>query len=394
MLALLMMVSMTHGLCMATMPALFDEIKTDLGLLHGGAGFIWGAVSLGALFTTLLGGTLGDRFGTKRVIAVGLLLTALTTAMRSLMPNFWGLSVSMLFFGMAFGLIAPNSPKAVGMWFPPRELGRALGLMTVEGAAGWAVALMLSATLSSALGGWENVMWLMAGITIICLVIWLIVARERPANARAPVHDGLTARERIGKVFRIRDLWFIALMQMCVGGAANANIGLLPETLVERGMTASMAGVFLGISTWTVAAASLLLPSVSDKIGLRKVFIWPSILVCAATVTFFGVFIGSSLVIIIVIYSLAVGAAVPLFRALIIENDEIGSNLTGSAFGLIGSLSRGGQMIIPFTMGAVMDATGQYWPGFFMLTALFGLGAFAATRLQENGWKAKKSASL
>jgi ACS family glucarate transporter-like MFS transporter len=203
----------------------------------------------------------------------------------------------------------------------------------------------------------------------------------------------VSAREALGKVFRVRDLWLVAMMELCVGGAAIANIGLLPETLEDRGMTSSMAGIYVSISTWVIAAFSFIGPFFSDKVGLRKPFISPFLFVSAATITFFGVLMGAPVVIAIVVYSAALGTALPLFRALIIENEHIDSSLIGSAVGLLYTINRFGAMFLPFAMGAMIDATDKYWPAFLLLAVLIAIGALFGAAVKETGWKAKKATS-
>ena len=89
MLALLMSLALVHGFGAAIMPALFDEIKDELDIKHAQVGIIWGAVALGALLTAIIGGALGDRFGAKRVISIGLLFMGISLVLRAIFASFW-----------------------------------------------------------------------------------------------------------------------------------------------------------------------------------------------------------------------------------------------------------------------------------------------------------------
>jgi NNP family nitrate/nitrite transporter-like MFS transporter len=392
MLAWLMLVGIVGGFSQAVMPPLFNEIKEELALSSAQVGIIWGAHPLGMMATALIGGTLGDRYGVKRMIAVGLFLTTITVALRAILPSFWGLTVSMMFTGMSFGFIAPNTGKAVGMWFGSSELGRVLGLTTVQGAASWVVALVAAAALSSLLGGWQNVMWVVAGIALVAAIMWMVFARDKPVTATGPEMRRFSTREGLKEVMRIRDLWLVALMGTFVMGAVLTIIGMLPDTMEERGMSASMAGLYLAIATVAVSVLSLIGPGISDKVGLRKPFIWPFLFLSAALVTFFGVFTGLPLLIVLLVYCVGVGTAMPLFRALVLENERIGHRLAGSAFGLMQTVSGIGPMILPFLMGSVMDATDEYWPAFLMVAVLFAIGAVLAVMVKETGQRAKRAA--
>jgi len=386
MLLWLVLVSLfVNGICTAVMPALFDEIGEEMGLRHAHIGAIWGALALGGLLTSLIGGALGDRFGIKRIIGIGLLISVITCALRAVLPGFAGLTAAMLLFGMASGFIYPNMSKAIGAWFGPGELGRALGAIIVGAAAGYAVALMSGAALSSLLGGWKNVMWLTSVISLGSLIMWMALARERPAAFVDKPSRTVSAMDGLRRVLHVRDLWIIALIQLCVQGVAMAAVGLLPETLEDRGLSASMAGMYVSISTWTVMLFNVIGPYFSDKYGLRKVFIWPFLLVSAAAVTLLGVFMGVPLVLMIIMYSIGLGTALPLFPALIIENERIGHLLAGSALGVIGTVAGLGAVVIPVLMGVIMDATGVYWPGFLLLAALMAAAAVLGVVVKETG---------
>ena len=171
------------------------------------------------------------------------------------------------------------------------------------------------------------------------------------------------------------------------------NVGLLPETLEDRGMSATMAGIYVSISTWVVMAFNIVGPYFSDRVGLRKLFIWPFLLISVATVTFLGVFSGAPLIVMIVLYSVGLGTALPLFMAIVVENERIGPQLAGSALGVIGTVAGIGPVVIPILMGAVMDVTDEYWPGFLLLAVLLAAGAALGAAVKETGLKAKQAAS-
>ena len=89
-----------------------------------------------------------------------------------------------------------------------------------------ALALMFAASLSSLLGDWRAVMWLTAAVSFGALIMWTALARERPVAAADPLTPAVSAREGLRRVLRVRDVWLIALIQLCVLGAAMAAVGL------------------------------------------------------------------------------------------------------------------------------------------------------------------------
>jgi len=262
----------------------------------------------------------------------------------------------------------------------------------VGGTLGTAIALIAGAPLSSLLGGWKAVMWLTAAISVGILMLWIALARERPvAQVKAdPTARGLSAREGLRRVLGVRELWLICLMQLCVAGAVTAFLGLFPETLEDRGV--GSGGFYAAIGAFTAMVFTVIGPYFSDKVGLRKPFTWPFLLIDVVVVTFLGVFTGAPLVIVIILSAVGIGTALPMFGALVIENERIGPLLAGSAIGLLGTVARIGSIVVPITMGAIIDATGEYWIGFLLLAMLYAVAAALGTALKETGLGARQAA--
>ena len=381
------------GMCVGFLPPLFDEITEELGLTHTEIGIIWGATALGTLLTALAGGLLADRYGAKKIMAIGLFLSIPFCVTRAVFPSFWGLTASMFLLGMALGLIFPNMSKAVGMWFGQKELGMALGIVFVGGSLGGVIALMIGVPLSNALGGWRNVMYLTGGIAAAVFVMWVALAKERPptevqaetAAARPSMLEGLK------KIMRIRDLWLVCMMELCVMGAIMGFMGHFPHDTVDRiGMSPGMAGILTGIGAATVVVTNVLGPRFSDRVGLRRPFIWPFMLVGLFGATFMGIASGASLFILVIVLGASIGVVLPLFRAVTIENPRIGPLLAGSALGLLHMVNCVGATLVPIVMGWIQDATTAYWQAYLFFAILCGGGALFGYLIRETGLRSKK----
>ena len=92
------------------MPVLFKEISNDLGLSLVQLGTVWGVIGLGGVFTSIAGGLIGDRFGTKRTISVVCILAGIAGASRGLSGGFIGLTATMFIFGTEVQKFWPIMP--------------------------------------------------------------------------------------------------------------------------------------------------------------------------------------------------------------------------------------------------------------------------------------------
>jgi len=382
-----------NGLNIGVVPPLLPEIAAELSLTHTQVGIIWGSWFLGMMLFSLVGGAMADRFGVKRVIAGALIFSAVFCALRGFMPGFQGLTVAMFLFGASLAFIVPNLTKGIGLWFGRTELGRANGILSISVGVGLVLGNMTGASvLSPLLGGWRPTMWLTGAIAVVLLIMWIAGARERPVEEIAAEGAGRQPGtwEGLKRVVRVKDLWLICLMEFCLVGGFLAFQGFLPTMLVEKGMTAARAGLLLGLTLMSSGVFNVVGPSLSDRFGVRKPFVWPFLLLSSAGMSLVAFFMGVPLIAVLILIAVGVGVAIPLLRTIVLEMEGIGPLHTGSAMGLIFTLNRVGAFILPVVMGVVIDVSHLFWPGFLLLGVLNLVAMRLCLAIKETGLRAKR----
>ena len=381
-----------NGFNVGVVPPLFPEISTELSLTNTEMGITWGMWFLGMMLFSLIGGATADRLGVRKVVGVALLFSALFCALRGFMPGFGGLVVSMFLLGVSLGFVVPNLTKGVGIWFGSGELGLANGILIIAAGGGAVLGMMTSASiLSPLLGGWRAAMWFTGALAAGLFILWIIAARERPAGETAPAVRPPGTLEGMRKVIGVRDLWLVCLMEFCVLGGWLAFQGFFPTMLVQKGMTAARAGELLGLVMVLAGVFNALGPRLSDRVGLRKPFIWPFLLAGGVGISLAAFFTGGHLFAMLVLVVVGIGTAVPLFRVVVLEMEQVGLLHAGSAIGLLFTLNRLGAFILPVAVGALIDETGLFWPGFLLLGALSLVATGLCLALTETGVRARGS---
>lgn len=150
--------------------------------------FIWGAVQPVA-------GAFADRYGTGRVLAVGILLLALGTAVTPFMTSTAGLifAIGVLSAGGSGAGSFSVLIAAAAQRLPPERRGFASGVINAGGSFGQFVFAPLAQRLITGLG-WMGAMWSMAIITLAALPLARMLRRPAAAakaHAALPPDGGL-----------------------------------------------------------------------------------------------------------------------------------------------------------------------------------------------------------
>ena len=347
-----------NGVAVNVIPPLFPRVSQELNLNYAQIGSIIGALALGMLLFSLIGGVIADRFGMKKVVSVAMFFASVFVAARGIAHNYLILWLSTLLMGVSYGFVIPNLTKGIAMWFGPEELGRANGILLIGVFFGAGLGFAVAAPLASMVGGWRNVMFLCGAVCFLLWVIWVIRAKEREYTGAIAQLMAMRPGplEGLKKVFSVKDIWLLCFTEIFVIGNMMAVGGILPTFLVKKGMSENQAGMFVALNTLAVLVGLYIGPFLSDKIGRRKIFVWPIFLISAFTTPFLAILWGAPLYICNLIVGFAGGCALPQLRSIVMELEEIGPILSGSAFGALFTFNRIGGFLIPWLMGMVMTA--------------------------------------
>jgi EmrB/QacA subfamily drug resistance transporter len=174
------------------------------------------ALFLAALL--LIGGSLGDQYGRRKIFAAGTALFTVASAWCGLAPNIGQLIVARGIQGIGAALLVPGSLSLISANFPQAERGRAIGT--------WSGFTSITAAIGPVLGGWftEHGSWRWVffinaplGLAVLWLALWKVP--ESSADARGRQFDwlgGLLAAAGFGGIV------FALIESAPAAGAAGA----------------------------------------------------------------------------------------------------------------------------------------------------------------------------
>jgi MFS family permease len=385
---ILVLIGMTATLVMAmpgmAIPVLFAEISEDLGLNLVQVGAVWGAGSLAGLFTALLGGILGDRFGTRRTLAIGCLAIGLTGATRGFSNNFTALAGTMLLTGFIGSVIPLNLHKACGVWFSGKRLGLANGVVSAGMALGFMSGSMVSASvLSPWLGGWRQVLWFYGAVAVIISIPWAL-SKSAPGDSSPAKQskDTVSIRKSLAHVARIRNVWLLGGALLGVGGCIQGLLGYLPLYLREIGWAPVRADAALASFHAFSMAAVFPIAYLSDRLDTRKWFLIAASLIISIGVGTLTIAGGAAIWLAVVFAGVVRDGFMAIFMTSVTEQKGVGSKHAGTAIGLTLTLSQLGGLIAP-PLGNSLGIFDLRFP--FILWAVMALLGFVTlTTLKEE----------
>jgi sugar phosphate permease len=175
------------------LPALAPAIRAHYRLSLSETGVVLAAIGIGMLFTLLPWGFAADRFDERAVIAVGLVGAGVAFGVAAETTGFGALVGALIAAGALGASVNAASGRAIMGWFPPGELGVALGIRQTAIPIGGA----LGASVLPILGGTRPAFYTLGGACIAGAIVATAFMRSSPttepeleiSDVGRPLHD-------------------------------------------------------------------------------------------------------------------------------------------------------------------------------------------------------------
>ncbi|WP_343314166.1 MFS transporter [Brucella sp. BE17] len=328
-------------------------LQDDLGIGLTTIGWLAGIFALIGLFGGIPTGAFVARFGARRILIVGLLVTAAGAALGAAIPSLPGLFVGRIIEGAGFLLVTVAAPSLLDEVARPTDRDLSFALWSCFMPAGMATAMLIGPLFES----WSAMWWASSALAMaICIAVPLVIPASPQgypmalcglrldiiAVSRDPRSVGLSV------TFALYSLMFFAVFSF------------LPVLLMERlGVTHQTAGL-LSASASTVNIIGNLIAGLLLSKGLSR----PALLIAACLVmglTSFGIFLpflsDNTAFGLCLLFS-AVGGLIPAVLLSSAPMVAPAAGLTPIVLGLIVQGNNLGQLLGPTAIGDALDRFG------------------------------------
>ena len=356
--------------------ALLPPIMTEFGLTYAQAGLLSATFFYAYTGMQLPAGVLGDRWGRRRMVLAGVLLSAAASVFTGFAGALAALFAARLATGLSQGLLFSNDRVIIAATTPRDRIALGQGISFSGPGLGTTLGLVLAGALGAVLP-WRDVFLLFSVPPLLAAwLLWRYVPEPAPATA-AP--DPAWPFRR---VLRTRDFWFLA-----VSGMIPIYVQFLlatwgPALFVEAGVQDLARSASLASLQGLTAPLGLLVSGlVADRLHARGYH--RKIVIALALVGSVGAVLAMGLV--IQGYGQGHGAAGLLTLALLatsffiwccwgpayaILGDLFPASILGRAFGAFNTICFLGAVTSPYVTGWLRDLSGSFVAGLHGAAAL------------------------
>ncbi len=266
-----------------------DRVNISVAIIPMAAEHGWGmdvqsyilsSFFVGYLFLQIVGGRLADRFGGKRVLAVGVLVWSLFTV---LTPPAAAMGIGVLIaarIGMGLGeaVTFPSIYSMYARWVPLAERSRGVAL-TNSGIPFGSVFALVSTPYIVVAFGWEWVFYLFGAVGVLWFVLWQYTVSARPEEhpdisteelaliqAGAPVDVPVTPSLML--FLSKLPVWAIIVAHFCNNWSLYVLLSWMP-TFINKGLGVDYASV--GWFTMIPNIASFFFLNVAGSVADRMI---------------------------------------------------------------------------------------------------------------------------
>ncbi len=341
--------------------------------------------------SSIVSGGLVDRYGTRRLVAVGgvlfglgMFLAARSQGVGQLILALGGVA------GLGVGAMQGPLQYLTARWFDRRK-GLALGILL----AGAALGTMVASPLAEALNRWQGwrttfVVFGVLAVALILLMAPLLVESPETCGLRPDGAPGARTEEapappalpwtnrtavRTGAFWTLLGTWF------CCCTSHSGPLVHVAAHARDVGVGASWAAGMLSGFGAAAFAGRIMLGVVADRIGGRRTLIGSLAAQGILVVAFGGLQSPWAFMAVAVAFGIAYGGVFAQYPVLLRE--YFGANRVGAVYGGAMFVNAIAMAAGPFLTGLIHDLTGTYLVPFWVSGSIAAAGTFLAIGLRK-----------
>ncbi len=357
--ALILAVGIVGGGELGKVPIALPVLSGDFGLSLVEGGLLLGMFQVALMAAGIVAGMMADRFGQRRVMAIGLVIAAIGSALGAMAGSGAQLLASRAVESAGFMAMVLPGPALLGRMVDSRRLRATMGLWACYMPTGMGLVLLLGPIVIDAVG-WRALWWAFTLLPLgLAALVWHRVEPDQPHRTGA---DGEhRAAPLVIATLTCPGCWLLAGAFACYAGQWMSVFGFLPTFYRGQGLTSATAGLLTAIGALVNVTGNfgsgLLL---QRGIAAHRLLLLASLTMLACAWILFGSGLPFAARYAAVLAFSAVGGLIPGTLFALTHRYAPTPQAVSTTTGLMQQGSSTGQFIIPPVLAAVVSTAGGW----------------------------------
>jgi MFS family permease len=216
-----------------------------------------------------------DTYGFRLAVSVGAILMGVFSILRGLAGTNYNLVlISTIGIAAAQPFLLNAWTKLPAQWFSMEERATAVGLITLANLLGAALGMLITPMLIETVSI-STVQLYYGAVTAVTVVLFILLAREKPATPPCPPGQEVRALmlDGLKHALRIREFWLYLAVFFVALGIFNGISTWVENIIRPRGFSPADAGTLGAIIVVGGIIGAVVLPPISDRMHKRQPFI-------------------------------------------------------------------------------------------------------------------------
>ena len=314
-------------------------------------------------------GTMIDKKGYRYVILLGSAISAVFACVRIFDDNFYMLVIGQTGIAIGQPYIINGISKLVSDWFDKEDVATATGIGTAGMLIGMALGMGLTPVLNESLG-FRNTMAVFAGISIALTALFYVLGKENNLTKSKAV--AMSAMSEIKLLLTNKNLVILLIVCFFALGVFNGLTTWLEPILKPNNVNAEEAGLIGAFMIVGGIVGSIIIPTLSDKLKVRKPFL--ALCCLAAMITIYPLCTMSSLNTLYLLGGVLGFFFLPGYALLLSMCEEMaGIEKAGAATGLLMMAGNAGAVVVIALMPIIIGESTLWTNAIYLMLALISI---------------------
>jgi MFS transporter, ACS family, hexuronate transporter len=362
------------------------SIIEELGLTAEQWGVVGSVFFLLYSISAVLGGSLADKIGTKKVIIGMVAIWSVVQFSTIFVSSFAYLLVTRIILGAGEGPSYSLAMTAASKYLPKEKLGIGLTLVSVGGPLGVAISAPILMHMITNFG-WRSAFIATGVVGFLWIIAWIFMAKEKAVTKTeaAPEKGGthlsvVPTETKFTSVLFSKNFILVALCGFATYWSFTIGLNWLPNYLENvRNLSKETLSIVVALPWIMITLSQITFSSISDGIYHKtksmvkgRIFILGPVLLAAAASYFIGTMVNSNILAIALLSLGLTFGCITLVMGPAILVDLVSSKHQGKVQGWFMAITSLGGIVGPYVTGLLIENSASPAAGFHLAFQVCG----------------------